>query len=365
MCTMPVFGPAPCQCFSPGGIHTVSPALISWIGPPFACTRPTPEMTCSVCPSGCVCHAVRAPGSKLTRPGRMRAGAGASMIGSCHTTPVNDSFGCRRVGTDPLGRISILSSALLLGGCIAAAYRPRKRVSPLLERPKKPLGLSGTAQIGGIVTAVTSRARAPRYHPCSLRDEPHAKAARPIREGRGPRAARPNPFLEPRPAPAGKGDDHAPSRPGRNFRSRSRRHLANRDASGSQSVRHALLCAVSRRLGKLRFLFVQPVPRGHQRRRRHVRRRADPERSAGLSDSPRRLRARHPRRGRLTLHSTKQRSPASLPGFFAFTCFAALYACWIAESSQLPPCARVKVHTSVASCGALLPSAAFPVARSM
>src|SRR5947209_16731657 len=107
MCTMPVFGPAPCQCFSPGGIHTVSPALISRIGPPFACTRPTPEMTCSVCPSGWVCHAVRAPGSKLTRPARMHAGAGASMIGSCHTTPVNESFGCRRVGTDPLALISI------------------------------------------------------------------------------------------------------------------------------------------------------------------------------------------------------------------------------------------------------------------
>src|SRR5947207_10655697 len=104
---MPVFGPAPCQCFSFGGIHTVSPALISRTGPPFACTRPTPEMTCSVCPSGWVCHAVRAPGSKLTRPARIRAGAGASMIGSCHATPVNESFGCRRVGTDPLGLISI------------------------------------------------------------------------------------------------------------------------------------------------------------------------------------------------------------------------------------------------------------------
>jgi hypothetical protein len=33
------------------------------------------------------------------------------MIGSCQTTPVNDSFGCRRVGTDPLGRISILLSS--------------------------------------------------------------------------------------------------------------------------------------------------------------------------------------------------------------------------------------------------------------
>jgi hypothetical protein len=63
-----------------------------------------------------VCQAVRAPGSKLTFPERMRAGAGASMIGSCHTTPVNDSFGWRRVGTDPLDLISI--SLLHVVSCI-------------------------------------------------------------------------------------------------------------------------------------------------------------------------------------------------------------------------------------------------------
>src|SRR3954469_4535187 len=124
---MPVFGPAPCQCFSLGGIHTVSPALISRIGPPFACTRPTPEITCSVCPSGCVCHAVRAPGSKLTRPARMRAGAGASMIGSCHATPVNDSFGCRRVGTEPLGLMSIALLQFLYCDDIALARTKKAR----------------------------------------------------------------------------------------------------------------------------------------------------------------------------------------------------------------------------------------------
>jgi hypothetical protein len=35
-----------------------------------------------------VCQAVRARGSNLTQAPRMRAGAGASMIGSCHTVPV-------------------------------------------------------------------------------------------------------------------------------------------------------------------------------------------------------------------------------------------------------------------------------------
>jgi hypothetical protein len=83
-----VFGPAPCQCFSSGGIQTVSPALISWIGPPQTWARPQPDVTCSVWPSGCVCHAVRAPGSKATTTARSRAGASASTIGVCTTRPV-------------------------------------------------------------------------------------------------------------------------------------------------------------------------------------------------------------------------------------------------------------------------------------
>jgi hypothetical protein len=103
-----------------------------------------------------VCHAVRAPGSKLTRPERMRAGAGASMIGSCQTTPVNDSFGCRRVGTDPLGRMSIPSFLrIVVAAMIAAACGPRKRVSPLLERRQK-RPVFGTQSIARIVTAITS-----------------------------------------------------------------------------------------------------------------------------------------------------------------------------------------------------------------
>src|SRR4249920_2726766 len=37
-CSMPCSAVAPCQCFSPGGIHTVSPARISRLGPPQVCT---------------------------------------------------------------------------------------------------------------------------------------------------------------------------------------------------------------------------------------------------------------------------------------------------------------------------------------
>ena len=63
---MAVVGVAPCQCFSPGGIEITSPGWISSIGPPSCCTHPKPAVTIKVCPSGWVCQAVRAPGSKVT-----------------------------------------------------------------------------------------------------------------------------------------------------------------------------------------------------------------------------------------------------------------------------------------------------------
>ena len=43
-----MFGAAPCQCFSPGGNQTVSPARTSRIGPPKVCTRPIPAVICNV-----------------------------------------------------------------------------------------------------------------------------------------------------------------------------------------------------------------------------------------------------------------------------------------------------------------------------
>src|SRR6202171_3631384 len=116
---MLVVGEAPCQCTSLGAIHTVSPGRISFTGPPFDCTRPKPETTCSDCPSGCVCQAVRAPGSKETRFETARAGAGDWMIGSCHTVPVKCSFGARRVGREPAGWISMESSGVIVFASLA------------------------------------------------------------------------------------------------------------------------------------------------------------------------------------------------------------------------------------------------------
>jgi hypothetical protein len=50
--TVPVRGEAPCQCFSPEGIQTVSPGLISRMGPPQVWTRPTPGGHAGLVPTG-------------------------------------------------------------------------------------------------------------------------------------------------------------------------------------------------------------------------------------------------------------------------------------------------------------------------
>ena len=66
---------APCQCFSPGGNQTTSPGRMFSTGPPQRCTRPRPAVTIRVWPSGWVCQAVRAPGSKVTLAPCTRAGS--------------------------------------------------------------------------------------------------------------------------------------------------------------------------------------------------------------------------------------------------------------------------------------------------
>src|SRR4051794_31371436 len=103
-----VVGAAPCQCFSPGGNHTTSPGRISSTGPPSRWTRPAPAVTISVCPSGCVCQAVRAPGSNVTSAIATRAGAGGEFSGSTRTVPVKYSAGPRPEGCEPARLISIL-----------------------------------------------------------------------------------------------------------------------------------------------------------------------------------------------------------------------------------------------------------------
>ena len=66
MWTMKRFGAAPCQWFSPGSKNTRSPGRMTSTGPPSRWQNPTPSTTKIVCPCGCVCQAVRAPGVKWT-----------------------------------------------------------------------------------------------------------------------------------------------------------------------------------------------------------------------------------------------------------------------------------------------------------
>src|SRR5437763_5244617 len=107
MCAMAVVGVAPCQCFSPGGNQITSPGRISSTGPPQRCARPQPAVTIKVWPSGCVCHAVRAPGSKVTLAPTPRAGSGASNRGSTRTVPVKYSSGPLPDGREPHRLISM------------------------------------------------------------------------------------------------------------------------------------------------------------------------------------------------------------------------------------------------------------------
>src|SRR3954463_16631290 len=64
----------------------------------------------SVCPSGWVCHAVRAPGSKVTLAPCTSAGSGAWNSGSIRTVPVNHSDGPFAEVCDPALLISIVAT---------------------------------------------------------------------------------------------------------------------------------------------------------------------------------------------------------------------------------------------------------------
>src|SRR5438105_8296167 len=110
ICVIGVVGVAPCQCFSLGANQTTSPGRISSIGPSQLCAQPRPNVTINVCPSGCVCQAVRAPGSNVTLAPRTRAGSDASNSGSIRTLPVNQSAGPLLEGCEPLLLISIFQS---------------------------------------------------------------------------------------------------------------------------------------------------------------------------------------------------------------------------------------------------------------
>src|SRR4029077_3957550 len=107
ICVIAVVGVAPCQCFSLGANQTTSPGRISSIGPASGFACPQPAVIPNVWLNGCVCQAVRDPGSNVTLAPRTRAGSGVSNSGSTRTAPVNQSAGPLLDGCDPLLLISI------------------------------------------------------------------------------------------------------------------------------------------------------------------------------------------------------------------------------------------------------------------
>src|SRR6266478_4858539 len=138
MCVMAVAGAAPCQCFSLGANEITSPGRISSTGPPSRCARPQPAVTIRVCPSGCVCHAVRAPGSNVTLAPDARAGACAWNNGSMRTVPVNQSAGPLLDGCEPFCLISILSSFLSVAVSINGTPACGRRIAGIASAEAVP-----------------------------------------------------------------------------------------------------------------------------------------------------------------------------------------------------------------------------------
>jgi hypothetical protein len=79
---------------------------------------------------------VRAFGSNRTHAPLIRAGAGASMMGSCHTVPVNESAPMRREGVAPSG---LMSMSALSSCCVAAL------LAWIEGSPKRAAGCAGAA----------------------------------------------------------------------------------------------------------------------------------------------------------------------------------------------------------------------------
>jgi hypothetical protein len=100
------------------------------MGPPQRCMRPTRQVTISVWPSGCVCQAVRAAGSKVTQAPAARAGEEAEIGFKVHPHMLRHACGYA------LANKGIDTQTL-------QAYRPtwataqsiRRRATPRWRRP--------------------------------------------------------------------------------------------------------------------------------------------------------------------------------------------------------------------------------------
>src|SRR6476619_651288 len=89
-----------------------SPGRMTVTSPPRDWMSPMPSVTCRVCPTACLCQAVRAQGANRTVFTRTREGSSPLMMTSNQTSPVNISAGPLVLGV--LVRIS--TSFLVSGG---------------------------------------------------------------------------------------------------------------------------------------------------------------------------------------------------------------------------------------------------------
>lgn len=87
-CVIANVATAPCQCFSSGSIHTVSPVRKSRGSPPHFCITPHPSVTVRNGPSGWACHPVPAPGANATVIPRIPAKWPGSSTSASSTVPV-------------------------------------------------------------------------------------------------------------------------------------------------------------------------------------------------------------------------------------------------------------------------------------
>src|SRR5689334_4339875 len=161
---MPVVAVAPCQCLTPGAIQTTSPGRISSTGPPSRCTQPIPAVTTSTWPSGCVCQAVRAPGSKVTSPPDVREGAVAENRRSTRTAPVKLSAGPLPEGSEPTR--AILTAPVSSPGEDGAAPGPGAAVTCARTATGASSGVSMTDEASRLISVLLlMQAFRPRARP--------------------------------------------------------------------------------------------------------------------------------------------------------------------------------------------------------
>src|SRR5205085_4208128 len=110
--------------------------------------RPTPDRQNNVWPTGCACHAVRAPGVKVTTEPPRRDGELAVITGSWNTTPVKVSAAPRLVWRSPARTTPALTGMVFLPCVMVSGVynRPSHEKQRQHTRRHRRLGVSALAR---------------------------------------------------------------------------------------------------------------------------------------------------------------------------------------------------------------------------